>query len=283
MRKEIITLLIGLGFVSALAAGPGWGEEVKAQATKSQSAKANNTELAKASQNPIANMISLPLQNNTSFKIGPRDRTQNVFNIQPVIPVNLSEDWTLINRTICPLIYQPFVTRSSGGMFGLGDINHTVFLSPAQARAVVWGVGPIVSFPTATDEILGTGKWLAGPSAVLVTTLGPWVIGAVANNLWDFAGQSSRAHINQFLIQPFINYNLANGWYLSSAPIITSNWKADSSDRWLVPVGGGGGKVFPIAGQHINVGLQAYYNVEKPSGGPEWSTRLVVTLLFPTD
>ena len=226
-------------------------------------------------------MYSLPLQNNTSFGIGPHDRTQNVLNIQPVIPVGISEDWNLINRTIAPVIYQPFVDRSSGGMFGLGDINHTVFLSPAKPGAIIWGVGPILSFPTATNEILGSEKWSAGPAVVVLTMPGNWVIGGLANNLWDYAGASDRNHINQLVFQYFINYNLPNGWYLSSAPILTANWKADQSDRWTVPFGGGGGKIFKIGSQPINAQIQAFYNAEKPEGAADWTLRLQLQFLFP--
>ena len=278
MRQKIIILIAGLGFAGALVTTPVRGADVEANA-----AGPSARDLAKESQNPVSNMISIPFQNNTSFGIGPQDRTQNVLNIQPIIPVSLSEDWNLINRTIAPLIYQPFADRSSGGMFGLGDISHTAFLSPAKASAIIWGAGPIISFPTATDKILGSGKWSAGPSLVALTMQGHWVFGAIGSNLWDFAGQSSRSHINQFQIQTFINYNLPDGWYMVTAPIITANWKADSSDRWVIPVGGGGGKVFTIGGQAINAGVQAYYNVEKPDGGPDWTLRCVVQLLFPTN
>ncbi len=275
-KANVFGIIALLGVAAMLVSTPCRGEEVKKKST------ASDTEaLAKAAQNPVAAMYSLPLQNNTSFGIGPHDRTQNVLNVQPVIPVGISEDWNLINRTIAPVIYQPFVDQSSGGMFGLGDINHTVFLSPAKPGAIIWGVGPILSFPTATNEILGSEKWSAGPSVVVLTMPGNWVIGGLANNLWDYAGASDRNHINQLLFQYFVNYNLPNGWYLSSAPILTGNWKADQSDRWTVPFGGGGGKIFKIGSQPINAQIQAFYNVEKPEGAADWTLRLQLQFLFP--
>ena len=272
-RGNVFGLSAGLWLAAAIfAAGAGFGEEKAVDKMEA---------LAMKSQNPVAKMISVPFQNNTSFGIGPHNRTQNVLNIQPVIPFGLSEDWNLITRTICPLIYQPFVGQESGGKFGLGDINSSAFLSPAKPGAIIWGAGPIVSFPTATDDILGTGKWSAGPSFVILTMPTPWVLGILANNIWDFAGESDRAHVNQMLIQYFINYNLPDGWYLSSAPIMTANWKAPSGEKWTVPVGGGGGKVLSIGGLPVNIGAQAFYNVEKPDGGPDWSMRLQVQFLFP--
>ena len=241
----------------------------------------DTSDLAKAAQNPVANMISLPLQNNTSFGVGPGDDVQNVLNIQPVIPISLSEEWNLITRTIAPVIYQPEMVPGYGSEFGLGDINMTLFLSPAKAGKLIWGLGPVFSFPTASDMVLGSDKWSAGPSVVALTIQGPWVVGCIASNMWSFAGDDDRADVNQFLFQYFINYNMADGWYLSSAPIITANWEADSGNQWTVPFGGGFGKIFKIGKQPINAQFRAFYNVDKPDNGADWSMRFQLVFMFP--
>ena len=238
-------------------------------------------DLAKAAQNPVSDMISLPFQNNTNFGIGPDDDAQNILNIQPVIPIGLGSDWNLITRTIAPLIYQPEITPGTGSEFGLGDINETLFLSPSKPGKIIWGVGPAFSFPTATDDVLGTGKWSAGPSAVALTMQGPWVIGGLVSNLWSYAGDSDRDDVNQFLFQYFINYNMSEGWYLTSSPAITANWEAESDNQWTVPFGGGLGKIFKIGKQPMNAQMQAFYNVETPDGGPDWSLRFQLQFLFP--
>lgn len=142
-------------------------------------------------------------------------------------------------------------------------------------------MGPILSFPSATDEVLGAEKWSAGPTAVALKIQGPWVVGALANNLWSYAGDDDREDVNQFLFQYFINYNMPQGWYISSAPIITANWKADSGNQWTVPVGGGVGKIFRIGKQPVNAQAQAFYNVERPDNGPDWTLRLQLLFLFP--
>ena len=248
----------------------------------------DQADLAKASQNPVADLISLPFQDNVLFGVGPDDQTANVLNIQPVIPITLG-DWNLINRTIVPLIYLPDLTSGlevlpagvpGDATFGVGDINYTGFVSPVDSGDVTWGIGPSISLPSATDDVLGTGKWSLGPSVVGLIQPGPWVIGGLARHLWSFAGDDDRADVSQTLIQPFINYNLPEGWYLSSAPIITANWEADD-DRWLVPLGGGGGRVFPIGQQPVNLGVQAYWNPIRPDNAPAASLRLVLTFLFP--
>ncbi len=239
-------------------------------------------EMAKAAQNPVADLISLPFQNNTNFGFGPDDDIQNVLNIQPVIPFHLSENWNLITRTIVPLINQPEVVQGTGDEFGLGDINFTAFFSPKNpTKGIIWGAGPIFTFPTATDEKLGSEKWSLGPSAVALTIQGPWLFGALINNVWSFAGDDDRDDVNAMLVQPFVNYNLPNGWYLVSSPIITANWEAASGNTWSVPLGGGVGKIFRIGNQPVNAQIQAFYNVEKPELVGDWTLRFQLQLLFP--
>jgi len=238
------------------------------------------SELAKKTQNPVADLISVPFQNNINFEVGPKGRTQNILNIQPVVPFHLNEEWNLITRTIAPLIYQPEFF-DEGNEFGLGDIQFTAFLSPRDSDGLIWGAGPALRFDTATDDTLGQGKWSAGPSVVALKMEGPWVYGALVQNLWSYAGDSDRAHVNEFLLQPFINYNLPDGWYLSSSPIITANWKADSGNRWTVPIGGGIGKIMRFGKLPVNLSCQGFYNVESPSNGADWTLRLQLQLLFP--
>jgi hypothetical protein len=243
--------------------------------------ESNAKSLAEAAQNPIANLISVPFQNNTSFGVGPWDRTQNIMNFQPVIPFDLNQDWLIVSRTILPVIYQPPLTVESANRFGFGDLNPQFFFVPKNNSKWTWGAGPVFLLPTATSNSLGTGKWGIGPTAVVVYTSAPWVIGALANNIWSVAGDSDRANVSQFLLQPFINYNLADGWYLVTAPIITANWMADSGNQWTIPIGGGFGKLFKIGKQPVNASLQGYWYAEKPKSGPDWTIRAQFQLLFP--
>ena len=278
------TLLLGSFAPSSIQAQePSSGPYIKADGDGIiEPGENEKAELARASQNPVASLISLPFQNNTNFGYGPGDDTQNVLNIQPVIPFDLSGNWNLITRTIAPVIYQPEVEEGQGDEFGLGDINFTAFFSPKKPyKGVIWGAGPIFVFPTASDEKLGTEKWSAGPSAVALTIQGPWLYGALINNVWSFAGDDDRENVNAMLIQPFVNYNLPEGWYLTSSPIITANWEADSDNTWLVPVGGGVGKIFRIGNQPMNALIQAFYNVEKPAVVGDWTLRFQLQFLFP--
>ena len=240
-------------------------------------------DLAEKTQNPVSNLISLPFQNNTNFKLGPNDRTQNVLNIQPVIPVHLEAiglpEWNLINRTIMPLVYQP--TGERGGDLGLGDINHSMFLSPANPGRLIWGVGPIVSLPTSVNDRVGPSKLSFGPTAVGLLMPGDWVLGVLVNNLWSVAGDSDTPNVNAFLLQYFINYNLPNGWYVTSSPIVTANWKADSGDTWTVPIGGGFGKIVRLGQQPLNAQIQGFWNAETPNGAADTTLRIQLAFLFP--
>jgi hypothetical protein len=264
---------------SFLAAGACADEATPAKAEAGVE-ESGATELAKMTQNPIASLISVPFQNNFNFDQGPRHVTQWNLNVQPVIPISLNEDWNLITRTIVPIINQPSTASGLSSAFGLGDINPSLFFSPAKPSKLIWGVGPTWTMPTATDKILGAGKWDAGPTVVALTMQGPWVIGVLANNQWSFAGWGDHS-VNAMLVQPFINYNLDKGWYLTSAPIMTANWNAKDSDVWTVPLGCGVGRVFKVGKQPLNVSLAAYDNVHTPVNGPQWQLRFQIQFLFP--
>jgi hypothetical protein len=253
-----------------------------AQVMAQSKGRAESTEeLQKASQNPVADMISIPLQNNFNFNVGPQDKMQYVGNIQPVVPIHATESWNVITRTIVPLVYQPELAPGVGDVFGLGDIQFTAFLSPAKPGEFIWGVGPIFQFPSGTNNSMTTGQWCAGPSVVGLKMDGHWVYGALANYVSSYAGQSDRGAVSQWLIQPFVNYNMADGWYLVTAPIITANMMADTSDRWTVPIGGGAGRLIRIDKVPVNFSLQGFYNVARPDAGPDWSIRFQIQLLLP--
>jgi len=240
-------------------------------------------ELAKLAQNPIANLISVPFQNNTNFNVGPQNGTQNILNIQPVIPFTLNKDWNLITRTIIPVISQPAFAPTQDRENGVGDVQISGFLSPANAAGTIWGVGAIAQLPTHTNDRLGNDRWGLGPTAVALRLEkgSPWVYGALVNNVWSVSSSSSDPAYNNFLLQPFLNYNFPGGFYLTSAPIVTADWKADSSQRWTVPLGGGVGKIFHLGRLPVNTQISAYYNVVKPDDGPNWQLRVQVQFMFP--
>jgi hypothetical protein len=249
--------------------------------------------LAKATQNPVASLISVPLQNNGNFGIGPYNRTGDVFNIQPVIPMKLSDKVMLINRVIQPLVWQPYTNQPVGGQSGIGDMNPTFFLSPAQPGKLIVGAGPTFILPTATSSTTGQGKFSIGPSVVALIQPGHWTVGALVNNVFSVAGSKHRPYVNQMTLQWFVNYNLKKGYYLTTGPIVTANWRAKGSgeaanggdttggNTWTTPFGGGIGQIKRLGFQPINWTVQFYGNAVHPQGASPWSFKFQIALLYP--
>ena len=285
------TLLLSLSFLllsamSAFAQGSLAAAEQKPPASTAPtaappSAESATADLQKAVQNPVASLISVPVQNNSNFSLGPYDRVQDVLNIQPVIPAHITKNWNLITRIIQPIVWQPYPNQTTGGEYGLGDMNPSFFLSPFKPGKVIWGAGPAFAIPTATSRITGQGKLSIGPSFVALVQPPHWTIGALINNVWSVAGSGGRPPVNQMLLQYFINYNLKEGWYISLSPIITADWRASSGNVWTVPFGGGVGRIMKLGFQPVNITAQFYGNAVYPVGTSPWGMRLQIAFLFP--
>ena len=237
-------------------------------------------ELAKKLSNPVANLISVPLQYNVDFDIGSEDGTKHTLNIQPVIPTSISEKWNLITRVILPVIQQDDVFGESGSQFGLGDTTPSFFFSPKEPTAggLIWGIGPVFLLPTATDDLLGSGKWGAGPTGLVLVQKNGWTYGALVNHIWSVAGEDDRDDVNNTFLQPFLAKGIAGGWTLTGNFESSYNWEAE---KWTVPFNFTVSKVTKIGGRPISFAGGARYYFETPGEGPDWGLRAVVTLLFP--
>ena len=236
-------------------------------------------DLSKEAANPIADLMSFPFQNNLNMNYGPYNRNVNVLNIQPVIPFAGGK---IVSRTIFPIVKIPDFSSDSGTYSsGLGDIVETVFYVP-ESKKIIWGVGPVIEMPTGGSE-RGSQKWSAGPSFLALVQPGEWTFGALINNAWSFAGDSERDDVNHMLLNLFIVRQLGEGWYINSAPIITADWTVDQDDRWIVPLGAGGGKLVFLGGKlPLNIQTQVYYNVVRPDFGPEWQWRFQLQVSLQT-
>ena len=241
-------------------------------------AQESNEELSIRAANPLADLMSFPFQFNNDFGLGEFNRTRNVLNVQPVIPLAGGK---IITRTILPFVWIPDITAESGSFSsGLSDIAFTAFYVPGGG-AITWAFGPLIEFPTG-GKLRGSKKWSLGPSVVALTQAGDWTLGILANNIWSVAGSSDRASVSKGGMQYFIVRQLGNGWYVNSAPLITVNWKAADGQKWIVPFGVGGGKLIFFGGLPVNVQSQVYFNVVKPDIGPDWQFRIQIQTLLPT-
>jgi hypothetical protein len=246
--------------------------------------------IIKLSQNPVGNIAVVPFQNNFNYGVGPYTRFQYLLNIQPVIPFQLNPNLSLIARTIIPdVLVQPSFAPPSvcaspygcASTSGLGDIQEQLYFGPkTKPGALIWGAGPIFQVPSASPGTLGAGKWAAGPAAAALVMPGHIVAGILVTQLWSFAGQANRPNINAGLFQPFFNYNLKDGWALSTAPIITTNWDA-AQNKWAVPLGGGVAKTFKSGDQLMSISAFYYTYVTRPLANPQTNLKIVWSLLYP--
>ena len=242
----------------------------------------SNEELAKKLSNPVAALISVPFQFNYDSNIGPNDDGDRyVLNIQPVIPFALNDDWNIISRTILPVVTQDDILPGVGSQSGLGDVLQSVFFSPKQLTESgwVWGAGPVLLLPTATNDLLGADKWGLGPTAVALKQGGPYTYGMLANHIWSVTGDDDRPDKSATFLQPFMSYTTKAAVTYSVSTESTYDWK---SEQWAVPLNANVSKVMKLGKQLVSVGGGVRYWAESTDAGPEgFGVRLQFTLLLP--
>ena len=240
-------------------------------------------ELAKKLSNPIANLISFPIQMNFDYGYGADGSGyKSVTLIQPVVPISLGRDWNVLSRSILPLTYQSHVD-SDGSEGGLGDWTQSFFFSPKAPTkgGIIWGVGPVFMLPTATDDALGTGKWSAGPTFIVLTQKSGWTVGMLANQLWSFAGSTDRPSVNKLFLQPFVAFSTKKAMTFTLNTESTYDWK-NSTDRWLVPINLSASQIIKVGNQIVSLQGGLRYWAESPANGPSGlGFRFVVVLIFP--
>lgn len=270
MTKKISLMAIIFVFLMSFS--------IKAQTQEAETEQASAEELAKKLANPVAALISVPLQNNFDFNVGPFAGFKYSLNMQPVIPVSIGENWNMISRTIVPIISQTDVSAVGESETGLGDIVQSVFFSPKKIKnGFVWGAGPVMLLPTATDDALGIQKWAAGPNALVLKLDGQWTYGALVNHMWSFAG-SGLYDVNASFFQPFASYATKTGASYTIAAENTQDWNNDLFGGF---VGVYYSQVAKFGKQMVQLGVgpKVYYG-NNPLN-PEWGFKVNVIFLFP--
>lgn len=243
-------------------------------------AKTDAAALAKTLANPIGALISVPFQSNFDFGGGPAgDGFQYKLNLQPIVPFTLNQDWLLISRTILPIVSQENISETSS-QTGLSDTVQSFFLSPVKPTrgGWIWGVGPVLLLPTATDDLLGAKKWGAGPTAIVLKQQKGWTYGALVNQIWSFAGDGDRADVSAAYLQPFVSYTTKKATTFTLNTESTYDWE---NEQWTVPMNLMVQQLVKIGTQPVALTVGGRYYVEKPEEGPDWGLRFAVILLFP--
>jgi len=250
------------------------------ESTETGAGEDQAAELAKQLQNPVASLISLPFQNNFEFNLGPNDDGfKYTLNFQPVIPVSLSKDWNLIVRTIVPIISQDDVIPGTS-QSGLSDITQSFFFSPKKpVGGLILGFGPVMLYPTATDSLLGTERWGAGPTFLVLKQVGGWTYGALLNHIWSYAGDDQRDYVSSTFIQPFISYTTKTKTTFGLNTESTYDWH---NSQWTVPINLSISQLMKFGKMPVSLSLGVKYYADGPDGAPNWGIRFVVTPLFPT-
>jgi len=277
-RLASLVLLPLLGACSTTPAAP-------PPAPRQDAPESDPEALAKKLSNPIAALISVPFQLNYDQDIGPlQEGERTLLNFQPVVPITLNDEWNVISRTIVPIVFeQDEIFPGSGDQSGLGDIVQSFFFSPKEptAAGLIWGVGPVVLLPTASDTLLGSDQWALGPTAVGLKQAGPWTYGALANHLWGVKekGQDDRSELNATFVQPFVSYTTPTAWTYALNSEATYDWQASD---WGVPLNALVSRLTRFGKLPVSVGFGLRYWVEHAENGPEGlGLRFVLTPLFP--
>ncbi len=250
------------------------------EATETGAGEDEAAELAKQLQNPVASLISVPFQNNFDFNLGPNDDGfKYTLNFQPVIPVSLNENYNLIIRTIVPIISQDDVIPGTS-QSGLGDILQSFFFSPKKpVGGLILGFGPAMLYPSATDSLLGSEQWGAGPTGLVLKQTGGWTYGLLFNHIWSYTGESGRDYVDSTFLQPFISYTTKTKTTFGVNTESTYDWH---NSQWTIPINLSVSQLIKIAKMPVSLGLGLKYYAEAPQGGPDWGVRFIVTPLFPT-
>ena len=236
-------------------------------------------ELSKKLANPVSSLISVPFQSNFDFGAGPDgDGFSYFMHVQPVIPITLNEDWNLISRTILPIVYADYLP--DGSEWGLGDTEQSFFLSPAKPGpgGLIWGLGPVILLPTATDDSFGSNEWGLGPTGVALIQKDKWTIGILANQIWSLGSDNDASDVSEAFLQPFVQYQLGHGRALALNTESTYDWNAE---QWTVPINLEFSQVMKLGPQLVQLQIGGRYYAEKPEDGPDWGLRANFTLLFP--
>jgi hypothetical protein len=238
----------------------------------------SDDDLTKQFHNPLGSLTALPMQLDVDFNIGDKRETGYTYTFQPIFPVKLSEDWTMVSYTIIPITSMP--DASGDRNTGLGDIEVFLYFTPAKPKgSFIWGVGPNVVFPTATNSNLGSEKWSVGPAMTLGYQKGSWTAFGLFDNVWSVGGWGDTP-VNTFNLQYYSTWQSPGSWFLITNYVVSADWNAPSGERWNVPLGAGVGSMVKFKKLSGAAYVQSSYSVVAPTTASNWGVMLAFELIF---
>lgn len=241
--------------------------------------------------NPLTSLWSLTLQENFAIKKGDvtnQSQTSNTLFFQPALPIPVGDDMTFIARPVFPLATAPVPDADASDAFtghdtGFGDIQLLTLYGPDKSEGLTWGLGPTFKFPTATADLLGEGKWQAGPSAMLLNLGEKWSTGMIVQHWWSFAGEDDRPSTNQTDLQYIFRRKIPGAASIGMGPTMTIDWTEDSGNRVTLPIGLGITKTVRLGKMPFKLRFEPQYSLIRPDGfGTGWNFRLQVTPVIPS-
>lgn len=237
--------------------------------------------LADELANPVSSLISTPLQSNMDFGLGSNNGSRYTLNIQPVVPVVISDKVSFIGRLVLPVVSQYNITGVGESQTGLSDAVLTGFFSPKRPLyGFTWGVGPALLLPTSTIDALASRKFGLGPSLVALIQHQGITYGILFNQIWSVFGNADRPDVNQLFFQPFIVHNWSTGTGLGATLEGTHSWERKSTNIWLTATLN---SLSLIKKQKIQWQIGPRFNVVAPrESRGKFGFRATLTFLFPT-
>ncbi len=170
----------------------------------------------------------LPTENITSLEIKPRfkakdDRDNNVSYTVEIKPsFKLNRHWKF--GAEIPIARQGNDTDTAKG---LGDIMVSgTYVNYTPQKVFSYGLAMELTAPTATDRLLGDGKWVAEPEVFGVWELSPnFFVEAEYRHIFSFAGSSGRDDTNESRYRMIFGITGNSGWWFEFDPRYTVDYQ----------------------------------------------------------
>jgi len=243
----------------------------------------SDLELAMEQRNPIADLIEVPIVSTFDFGIPAGNGFQYTLTIQPTIPFTISRDWILITKPNFSILSSPESASGQGRTNGSSDLVTEFYFSPQKSTGVIWGFGPVIGIPTASNSLLGTGKWTLGPGLAIIKQTEHWTFGAKINHVWSFAGDKNRAEVSDTLLEPILAYSWGKGWTVGLDLASTYDSNAASHSRWAAPVEISISKVVDFGARPVSLSFGVIPYAVAPVGSPRVGFSFTVDPLFPKE